>query len=33
MEANKYKGEIKEKFGDTERVFKLTFDSIVNIET
>ena len=32
MEANKYKGEIKEKFGDTERIFKLTFDSIVNIE-
>ena len=30
---NKYKGEIKERLGDKERVFKLTFDSIVNIET
>ena len=31
--ANKYKGEIKERLGDKERVFRLTFDSIVNIET
>jgi hypothetical protein len=30
--ANKYKGEVKERLGDKERVFKLTFDSIVNIE-
>ena len=29
---NKYKGEISRKFGDKERVFRLTFDSIVNIE-
>ena len=31
--VNKYKGEIKHRLGDKERVFKLTFDSIVNIET
>ena len=31
--ANKYKGEIKERLGDKERVFRLTFDSIVNIES
>ena len=30
--ANKYKGEVKERLGDKERVFKLSFDSIVNIE-
>lgn len=29
---NKYKGEIKGKLGDKERVFRLTFDSIVQIE-
>ena len=31
--ANKYKGEIKGKLGDKERTFRLTFDSIVNIES
>ena len=31
--ANKYKGEIKQRLGDKERVFRLTFDSIVNIES
>ncbi len=30
--ANQYKGEIKGKFGDKERTFRLTFESIVNIE-
>ena len=30
--ANQYKGEIKGKLGDQERTFRLTFDSIVNIE-
>lgn len=30
--ANQYKGEIKGKLGDKERTFRLTFDSIVNIE-
>ena len=29
---NKYKGEISRKFGDKERVFRLTFDNIVQIE-
>ena len=29
---NKYKGEISRKFGDKDRVFRLTFDNIVNIE-
>tara|TARA_Y100001937_G_C6938230_1_gene249147 strand:+ start:148 stop:522 length:375 start_codon:yes stop_codon:yes gene_type:complete len=29
---NQYKGEIKGKLGDKERTFKLTFESIVNIE-
>ena len=31
--ANKYKGEINQRLGDKERVFRLTFDSIVNIES
>ena len=31
--ANQYKGEIKGKLGDKERTFRLTFDSIVNIES
>jgi len=31
--ANQYKGEIKGKLGDSERTFRLTFESIVNIET
>ena len=31
--ANKYKGEIKQRLRDKERVFRLTFDSIVNIES
>ena len=31
--ANKYKSEIKQRLGDKERVFRLTFDSIVNIES
>ena len=31
--ANKYKGEIKQRLGDKERVFRLTFDSIENIES
>ena len=31
--ANKYKGEIKQRLGDKESVFRLTFDSIVNIES
>ena len=31
--ANQYKGEIKGKLGDKERTFRLTFESIVNIET
>ena len=30
--ANQYKGEITGKLGDKERTFRLTFDSIVNIE-
>jgi hypothetical protein len=30
--ANQYKGEIKGKLGDKERTFRLTFESIVNIE-
>ena len=30
--ANQYKGEVKGKLGDKERTFRLTFDSIVNIE-
>lgn len=30
---NKYKGEIKGKLGDKERVFRLTFDNIVQIES
>ena len=30
--ANQYKGEIKGVLGDKERTFRLTFDSIVNIE-
>ena len=30
--ANQYKGEIKGELGDKERTFRLTFDSIVNIE-
>ena len=30
--ANQYKGEIKGKLGDQERTFRLTFESIVNIE-
>ena len=30
--ANQYKGEIKGEFGGKERTFRLTFDSIVNIE-
>ena len=29
---NQYKGEIKGNLGDKERTFKLTFESIVNIE-
>ena len=29
---NQYKGEVKGKLGDTERTFRLTFESIVNIE-
>ena len=29
---NQYKGEMKGKLGDKERTFKLTFESIVNIE-
>lgn len=29
---NKYKGEISRKFGDKERLFRLTFDNIVQIE-
>jgi len=29
---NKYKGEVKGKFGDKERVFRLTFDNIVQVE-
>ena len=31
--ANQYKGEIKGKLGDKERTFRLTFESIVNIES
>ena len=31
--ANQYRGEIKGKLGDKERTFRLTFDSIVNIES
>jgi len=31
--ANQYRGEIKGKLGDSERTFRLTFESIVNIET
>ena len=31
--ANQYKGEIKGEFGGKERTFRLTFDSIVNIES
>ena len=30
--ANQYKGEVKGKLGDKERTFRLTFESIVNIE-
>tara|TARA_R110000803_G_scaffold32023_7_gene70914 strand:- start:1409 stop:1777 length:369 start_codon:yes stop_codon:yes gene_type:complete len=30
--ANEYKGEIKGKLGDKERTFRLTFESICNIE-
>ena len=30
--ANQYKGEIKGSLGGKERTFRLTFDSIVNIE-
>ena len=30
--ANQYRGEIKGKLGDKERTFRLTFESIVNIE-
>jgi len=30
--ANQYKGEIKGSLGDKERTFRLTFESIVNIE-
>jgi len=30
--ANQYKGEIKGSLGGQERTFRLTFDSIVNIE-
>ena len=29
---NKYKGEVTGKLGDKERTFRLTFESIVNIE-
>jgi hypothetical protein len=29
---NQYKGEVKGKLGDKERTFRLTFESIVNIE-
>ena len=29
--ANKYKGEIKGQLGDKERVFKLTFENIINL--
>lgn len=29
---NQYKGEVKGKLGDKERIFRLTFESIVNIE-
>ena len=32
MIMNQYKGEIKGNLGDKERTFKLTFESIVNIE-
>ena len=32
MIMNQYKGEIKAVLGDKERTFKLTFESIVNIE-
>lgn len=31
--ANQYKGEITGKLGDKERTFRLTFESIVNIES
>jgi len=31
--ANQYRGEIKGKLGDSERTFRLTFESIVNIES
>ena len=30
---NQYKGEVKAQLGDKERVFRLTFESIVNIES
>ena len=30
--ANQYKGELKGKLGGQERTFRLTFDSIVNVE-
>jgi len=33
MKMNKYKGEIKGKLGDKERIFRLTFDNIVQIES
>ena len=32
MIMNQYKGEVKAKLGDKERTFRLTFESIVNIE-
>ena len=32
MIMNQYKGEVKGKLGDKERTFRLTFESIVNIE-
>ena len=31
--ANQYKGEITGKLGDKERIFRLTFEGIVNIES
>jgi hypothetical protein len=32
MKMNQYKGEVTGKLGDKERTFRLTFESIVNIE-
>jgi hypothetical protein len=29
---NKYKGEVKGKLGEKERIFRLTFENIVQIE-